>query len=74
MGFSFLIGPLLGSVAGFTGGKIEEIIMRSLDVILAFPAVLLAIFVVSFLGPSMFDVMLAFAIVRIPQMARVARS
>ncbi len=71
---SLVIGVILGLLAGYVGGKIDELIMRFMDLILAFPAILLAIFIVAVLGPSLFNAMLAIAIVRIPQLARVTRS
>ena len=71
---SLTIGVILGLMAGYIGGRIDEVIMRLMDLILAFPAILLAIFIVAVLGPSLFNAMLAIAIVRIPQLARVTRS
>ncbi len=70
---SFVTGVILGLIAGYVGGRIDEIIMRLMDLILAFPAILLAIFIVAVLGPSLFNAMLAIAIVRVPQLARVTR-
>lgn len=73
VGISLFIGLILGALAGYIGGKVDEIIMRLMDVILAFPAILLAIFIVAVLGPGMTNAMFAIAIVRIPSMARVTR-
>lgn len=67
-------GILLGAVAGYVGGWVEDVIMRVLDVQLAFPSLLLAIAIVSVLGPGMINAMLGIAIVTIPQYARVIRA
>ncbi|MEM7734796.1 MAG: ABC transporter permease [Deinococcota bacterium] len=67
------IGVLLGALAGFYGGWIDEIIMRFMDILFAFPAVLLAITVMAILGRGVGNAMIAIAIVYIPIFARVAR-
>ena len=67
-------GTLIGVVAGFLGRWPDSVLMRLMDVILAFPSILLAIVVVSVLGPSLPNAMLAIGIVFIPQIARVVRS
>ena len=67
-----LISVLLGLVAGFFGGKVDMIIMRTLDVFFAFPAVLLAVAIAGVLGPGMLNVMLSITIVLIPYISRVA--
>lgn len=72
--FAIVAGVLLGAVAGYLGGRTDEIIMRLLDVVLAFPSLLLAIAIVSVLGPGLFNAMLAIAIVSIPAYARVMRA
>jgi peptide/nickel transport system permease protein len=68
------VGTLIGVVSGFFGGWSDSLLMRLMDVILAFPSILLAIVIVSVLGPSLPNAMLAIGIVFIPQMARVVRS
>ena len=67
-------GTLIGLVAGFFGRWPDSVLMRLMDVILAFPSILLAIVVVSVLGPSLPNAMLAIGIVFVPQIARVVRS
>ena len=74
VGFAILIGVLLGAIAGYIGGWIDNVLMRILDVLLAFPALLLAIAIVSVLGPGLINAMLAIAIVSIPAYARVMRA
>jgi peptide/nickel transport system permease protein len=74
IGISLAIGSLMGVISGFVGGRTDEVIMRAMDVILAFPAVLLALLFLATLGTSLTNVVWAIAIVRIPGFARVARS
>ena len=74
VGLAFSVGSLLGAVAGFWGGWPDNVIMRFMDVILGFPALLLAIAIVAALGPGLRNTMLAIAIVSVPAYARVMRS
>ena len=73
VGISGTAGVLLGVIAGFLGGWIDELIMRLMDILFAFPAVLLAITVMAILGRGVTNAMIAIAIVYIPIFARVAR-
>lgn len=68
------IGAPLGLVAGYIGRLTDTVIMRTMDSLLAFPAVLLALAVVAVLGPSSLNAMIAVAIVSIPNFARIARA
>jgi peptide/nickel transport system permease protein len=68
------VGTVIGLVAGYFGRWPDSVLMRLMDVLLAFPSILLAIVIVSILGPSLPNAMLAVGIVFIPQMARVVRS
>ena len=68
------VGVFLGAIAGFYGRWLDEIIMRFMDILFAFPAVLLAITVMAILGRGVNNAMIAIAIVYIPIFARVARS
>jgi ABC-type dipeptide/oligopeptide/nickel transport system permease subunit len=72
--FAILIGTLLGAIAGYVGGWVDNAIMRVMDVLLAFPALLLAIAIVSVLGAGLINALLAIGIVEIPAFARVARA
>ena len=74
VGFAVITGTLLGAIAGFFGGWADNVIMRILDVVLAFPFLLLAIAIVSVLGPGLTNAMLAIAIISIPSYARVTRA
>lgn len=65
-------GVALGTIAGYFGGLVENVIMRLIDAILCFPAILLAIFVVAFVGPALHNIILTIGILYIPRLARVA--
>ena len=71
---SLIIGGGFGAVAGYYGGRVDDILMRIMDVFLAIPNMLMAIAVVASLGPSMFNLMLAIAISNIPRFARIVRA
>ncbi len=71
---SILFGVSLGAIAGYVGGWADNLIMRTMDIILAFPFLLLAIAIVFVLGPGLSNAMLAIAIVSIPGYARLTRS
>ena len=72
--FAILVGGLLGAFAGFWGGWVDNIIMRLMDILLAFPGLLLAIAIVSVLGPGLINALLAISIVSTPVYARVVRA
>jgi peptide/nickel transport system permease protein len=69
-----VVGTIVGLAAGYLGRWPDSLLMRLMDVLLAFPSILLAIVIVSVLGPSLPNAMLAIGIVFIPQIARVVRS
>lgn len=71
---AFVVGSFFGMIAGYFGGFIDTIIMRFVDAMLSFPALVLAIALAATLGPSLENAMLAVAITLAPQFARVARS
>ncbi len=70
---SGLIGIALGVLSGFIGGRVDNLIMRTMDVFFAFPSLLLALVIVTVLGPGLNNAVLAIAIVYTPIFARVAR-
>ena len=72
--FAILVGTLLGSVAGYAGGWLDNLIMRLMDVLLAFPSLILAIAMVTVLGPGLINAGFAIGIVGIPIYARVMRA
>ncbi len=71
---AIVVGSVLGAVAGFLGGWADELIMRAMDILLAFPGLLLAIAVVSILGPGLMNMLYAIAFVSIPVYARIMRA
>jgi len=73
VGLAFVLGTLLGSVSGYYKGALDNVIMRIMDIILAFPYLLLAIVVVAYLGPSLQNAMMAIGITYVPRFARIVR-
>lgn len=71
---ALLAGTAIGLIAGYRGGALDNVLMRLMDLMLAFPSILLAIVVVAVLGPSLNNAMLAVGIVSIPQYARLVRA
>ena len=67
------IGIVLGIIAGYRGGVLDNAIMRVMDLLLAFPGILLALAIIAILGPGLFNVMIAVGISSIPYYTRVAR-
>ena len=72
--FAIVIGTILGALSGYFGGWTDNVIMRFMDVLLAFPSLLLAIAIVTVLGPGLQNALLAIGIVSIPAYARVMRA
>ncbi len=72
--FAIIIGLSLGAFSGFFGGWTDNIIMRLMDVLLAFPSLLLAIAIVAVLGPGLINALIAIAFVSIPVYPRLIRA
>lgn len=72
--FSIMIGGFLGALAGYYGGRIDNVIMRIMDVLFSVPQLLLAISVAASLGPGLFNLMIAVGISSVPQYARLVRA
>jgi peptide/nickel transport system permease protein len=70
---SSLVGITLGGLAGYLGGLVDEVVMRVVDVLLAFPGILLAIFITAVLGPSLANVVFALSFTGWTGYARLAR-
>lgn len=68
------VGTMLGLIAGYKGGWSDTLIMRLMDIMLAFPSILLAIAIVAVIGPGIDNVMIAVSIVMVPQYARLVRA
>ena len=73
VGIAFAIGVPLGVFSGYAGRRTDAVLMRLIDVLMAFPGVLLAIVIISILGPSLINAILAVAVYTIPIFARFAR-
>ena len=71
---ALFVGVVLGSVGGYLGGRADDIIMRCMDVLLAFPSIFLALAIIAALGPGLFNLMLAAGISSIPAFARIVRA
>jgi peptide/nickel transport system permease protein len=74
IGVAILIGSMIGAIAGFFGGWLDNVLMRLMDVMLAFPSFLLAIIITVALGRTLTNALLAVGIVGIPIYARIVRS
>lgn len=74
VGGAVLVGIIIGAIAGYAGGWLDNVLMRVMDILLAFPALLLSIVIVTILGPGLLNAMFAVAIVAIPIYARVMRA
>lgn len=71
---AIVVGTLIGAISGYAGGWIDNIIMRIMDIMLAFPSLLLAIAIVAILGPGLLNMLYAIAFVSIPAYARLVRA
>ncbi|MFG1483375.1 ABC transporter permease [Halobacteriovorax sp. GFR7] len=71
---STLVGTMLGLIAGYFGGKTDAVIMRFIDILMAYPSILLAIIVVSVIGPGLMNAVFAVALVSIPSFTRLIRA
>jgi peptide/nickel transport system permease protein len=69
-----VIGGLIGAISAYYGKWMDNLLMRVMDILLSFPTILLALLIMSVLGPSMTNIMIAIGITAIPEFARVARS
>lgn len=74
VGLAMLLGTILGAVAGYSGGWWNGLIMRVMDVLLAFPVLLLALAIMVVLGPGLPNTFIAIAVVQIPHYARITRA
>lgn len=74
VGFALILGVSLGAAAGYYGRWLDGIIMRAMDILLAFPSVLLAIAITAVLGPELRNAMIAIGVVYTPHFARIVRS
>ncbi len=73
IGLAVVVGTAIGLVSGYFGGWVDSAIMRTMDGILSFPMLVLALAIIAALGPSLVNAMLAIGVVNIPNFARLAR-
>ena len=74
IGIAMVIGSLIGLVAGYHGGRLDIIVMQAMDILLAFPSLILGLIIVAMLGPSITNLVIAIALTAIPPFARIARA
>jgi peptide/nickel transport system permease protein len=71
---AMLVGSVIGIVAGYHGGRFDLIVMQTMDILLAFPSLILGLIIVAMLGPSLTNIVVAIALTSIPSFARIARA
>lgn len=71
---AMVLGSLIGILAGWYGGKFDVVVMQAMDILLAFPSLILGLILVAMLGPSMENITIAIALTSIPSFARIARA
>ncbi|MFI2651081.1 MULTISPECIES: ABC transporter permease [Micromonospora] len=74
VGISLLVGVPIGAISGFVGGAVSTVLMRVMDVLLAFPSLVLAMAIAAALGPGLASAMIAVGVVGIPEFARIVYS
>jgi peptide/nickel transport system permease protein len=71
---AMVVGSLIGVLAGWYGGRFDVVVMQAMDILLAFPSLILGLILVAMLGPSMENITIAIALTSIPSFARIARA
>ena len=71
---AMVVGSAIGMLAGWHGGRVDTVTMQAMDVLLAFPSLILGLILVAMLGPSMHNIIIAIALTSIPPFARIARA
>lgn len=74
VGFALTIGAIIGATAGYYGGRVDNILMRIMDVFLAIPQSLMAISIVAALGNGLFNLLIAMSVAAVPRFSRIVRS
>ena len=74
IGSAMIIGSLIGIIAGYYGGRLDIVLMQAMDVLLAFPSLILGLIVVAMLGPTITNLVIAISLTAIPPFARIARA
>ncbi|MFO8059370.1 MAG: ABC transporter permease [Bacillota bacterium] len=73
VGISMITGGIIGLIAGFFGGTVDMLVMRFIDIMMAFPSIVLALAIIAILGPSLNNVMIAVGLGSMPTYARLTR-
>jgi peptide/nickel transport system permease protein len=71
---AMVVGSTIGMLAGWYGGRFDVILMQAMDVLLAFPALILGLIIVAMLGPTLTNIVIAIALTSVPAFARIARA
>ena len=71
---AMVFGSAIGMIAGWYGGRIDTLVMQVMDILLAFPSLILGLIIVAMLGPSILNIVIAIALTSIPPFARIARA
>ncbi len=74
VGIAMFFGTLLGSIAGYKGGYLDNFVMGTMDVVMSIPSLLMGLLIVAVLGPSQMNLIIALALTMIPRFARIARA
>jgi peptide/nickel transport system permease protein len=69
-----VVGSVIGILAGYFGGRFDLLVMQTMDILLAFPSLILGLIIVAMLGPSLGNIIIAIALTTIPSFARIARA
>jgi peptide/nickel transport system permease protein len=72
--FAMVVGSVIGIVAGYYGGRFDTLVMQVMDILLAFPSLILGLIIVAMIGPSLTNIIIAIALTSIPSFARIARA
>lgn len=72
--FAMIVGSTIGILAGYYGGRFDLLVMQTMDILLAFPSLILGLIIVAMLGPSLTNIIIAIALTTIPSFARIARA
>jgi peptide/nickel transport system permease protein len=72
--FAMVAGSVIGMLAGYYGGRFDTVTMQVMDILLAFPSLILGLIIVAMLGPSLLNIIIAIALTSIPSFARIARA
>lgn len=71
---AMVVGGALGIIAGYKGGRLDNLIMRCMDVLLSFPTLIMGLLIVALLGPNLTNMIIAIALTLVPKFARIARA